>query len=356
MPIKWGLRMSVSYPHQTVADSPPVPASTGRLRARLAWEAVLALLVVALFLVLWRVNDNLPMHTWPTVVVLGTFAMAFSVSLRAGVPNLAVTAIGYAAAAMYIHAAAHDTNVAVTVAIALGGALLVGALLGLVTAVTSAPAWAVSLGGLALVQFASRQYLVPRASDDRVPEPLDGIVLNAIAVGVLLVSVVGGVVWWRLKRDRTPAHSSGPSPAQALFGFTTSSGLAAVAGILATRTGSGAMADGGAPLLLLVLGTVLLGGVSVAGGRGALAGTALAVLAAVVAGQLTQELWSGWLFGPESQLLVGGVAILVGTGVGALLARARRPTDMAPDQAPVPDQPAWSGPAGPADLSPGSAR
>jgi ribose/xylose/arabinose/galactoside ABC-type transport system permease subunit len=122
-----------------------------------------------------------------------------------------------------------------------------------------------------------------------------------------------------------PAARRGPGAAfMAMVALVVSSGLAGGAGVLSTlRVGaaSGA-ADDGLLSTVLVLGAVLVGGVSAYGRRGGVLGTALGVFAVSVAVEYAAiKQWNLAV----SQLLVAAGAVALGLVVTRLVEWGGRP-------------------------------
>jgi ABC-type glucose/galactose transport system permease subunit len=170
-------------------------------------------------------------------------------------------------------------------------------------------------------------------------------------VFVALGSIVGGALWQvpsvrralsahRGDRDSTPWR--GTHLLGAFVGMVGSSVLAGLGGVVFTfYTRSAAVNFGDDGTLLLVLGAVLLGGVSAWGGRGGIACTVLGLLLLLVIDfGLTVGGQSFWL-----TTLPAVLAILIGVFVGWLLellgggSVGRPPLTGRPARLPVPPPP-----------------
>lgn len=112
-----------------------------------------------------------------------------------------------------------------------------------------------------------------------VPWPLPIFMLLLVAsVIVLHVSELGRQIY-AIGSNSVAARFSGVRTGMIRAGlFITSGTVASLAGMLLTARLGSARADNGSTILLAVLATVLLGGVSVFGGKGNLAGVVLALL------------------------------------------------------------------------------
>lgn len=112
-----------------------------------------------------------------------------------------------------------------------------------------------------------------------VPNVLIPIVVLAVIFGVILHATPFGRSLYAIGANDKAAHFSGIRVARAKFYlYVVSGAIAGLAGVLWTLRYSSARADNGAGIELAVVAAVLLGGVSIFGGRGNLPG----VLAGVV--------------------------------------------------------------------------
>lgn len=315
------------------APQPPDPAAVparpwirGAL-PYLVWEALLLLLVVgAAALVATRGvglgNAGLQFN----IAATGLLATGLALSLRTGTPNLAVSALAGLSGTGYAVLLDDGWSAMPAALAAVGVVGLCGLLLGLVTGLTSAPAWAVSLAALAgagaiAIAITDGQSIVVRD----LGAPTGG----TASVWLLLFAVVtiGGGLLWQVRpiRDLLSANSSAGQPAGlsarrfvgAMVGFTGSSLLAALSGlVLVTSLRMAAPSGSDLFRLALVLAVVLLGGVSALGRRGGIAGTLLAtVLLVLVSTALTVENTPPWI----TAGLLPAVVIIVGVLVGRLL-------------------------------------
>jgi rhamnose transport system permease protein len=200
------------------------------------------------------------------------------------------------------------------------------------------PSLAVTIGTLALYRGLAYVVLGNRAIADypvdwtrRAISPLPGSVLPwfvlvvavlAIAFGVLLHATPIGRGLYAIGNNAEAAAFSGIAVARTKFWlFVATGAVAALAGIFWTFRFASARADNGSGLELSVVAAVLLGGVSIFGGRGSLVG----VLAAVVLlGTLRNALQLADV--PANQLTIVTGALLIASVVGpnvVALTRAR---------------------------------
>ncbi|MEO3744074.1 ABC transporter permease [Plantactinospora sp. B5E13] len=174
------------------------------------------------------------------------------------------------------------------------GALL-GAVNGLFIAGFGLPSLAVTIGTLALYRGLAYVVLGDRAVADfpfgwtgGAIRPLPGttvpwvvLVLAVLAVGfaVLLHATPIGRGLYAMGNNEQAARFSGIAVARTTFWLYVLTGaVAALAGVFWTMRYASARADNGAGLELTVVAAVLLGGVSIFGGRGTLVGVVAGVL------------------------------------------------------------------------------
>jgi ribose/xylose/arabinose/galactoside ABC-type transport system permease subunit len=340
------------------------------LIAHLGWEAILLLVTVTVAVVLFTTTplglDNAEV-LFSNVARLGFVAAGLALSLRTATPNLAVGALAGFAGLVYAKLLEGDWPVPAVVAVALLSVAAIGAVMGVLTGLTSAPAWAVSLGGVAAVQAV--QYLVSEGNSVFLRRGTMGVA-GAVwwALIFVLVSLAGGALWQvRPIRDlfgaaRAPGDPVAWRPARllgALVGMTGSALLAGAGGVITAALLSSVQPFESGQLVW-ALGAVLLGGVSAFGKRGGVAGTVLGV--AVLSLVTAWFVLKGWSAGLN--MVIPAVAILVGLVVGRILeglagpepvAPATRSRPPAPPFAPAPSPLApapLGGPASPAAPAP----
>jgi rhamnose transport system permease protein len=177
--------------------------------------------------------------------------------------------------------------------------LLLGAVLGVVNGffvtVLGLPSLAVTIGTLALYRglafvvlgdgavadfpAAYTDWVTGNIGSTPIPDVLIIIVVLAVVFGVILHATPIGRAVFAVGASEQAARFAGVRPGRLKFWLYVVSGLVAgLAGVLWTLRYSSARADNGAGLELAVVAAVLLGGVSIFGGKGALPG----VIAGVV--------------------------------------------------------------------------
>lgn len=326
----------------------------GGLLLHVGWEALLFLgvLVAGAGILLTEPGLFVAGPIWGTIAYTGLLATGLALSLRAGVPNLAVGQICALSAVVVAAAAEAGWPLPLGAVVALAVGLVVGCLLGLVAGLTSVPAWAASLGvsgGLSaalLAIFGREMYSLNG--------PGWGVGFHVVGVLLFLLVSIGGGACWQIPalREALSANRAPTDPAPwrprklsgALVGMVGSSVLAALAGVFLVFVLRFSTAGDWSHLLLVALAAVLLGGVNARGRRGGIAGTTLATVLLVLLGYL----FAIHGFPAAVSDISYAVAILLGLVVGWLLewsggklGRARPRT--------VPSKPAddWGAPMAP---------
>ena len=139
----------------------------------------------------------------------------------------------------------------------------------------------VVLGDSAVADFPEKYtgWVVGTINDGAVPNVLILLVILAAVFGVLLHATPFGRSLYAIGANAQAAHFSGIRVARTKFWLYVLSGaIAGLAGVLWTLRYSSARADNGAGLELAVVAAVLLGGVSIFGGKGTLPGVLAGVL------------------------------------------------------------------------------
>jgi ribose/xylose/arabinose/galactoside ABC-type transport system permease subunit len=260
-----------------------------------------------------------------TAATLGLIALAAGLSLRAGVPNLAVGPVAVAGGLYYSQHA--DGGLLLPLLIVLGLAAAVGLAQGLVTVGLHVPAWAASLGaGVAVLIWVDRFHDEVRAAGGYDARPhayywFGGFAAVSIIVGLICLVPSIRRTSGRFRAVADPAHRRGTVAAVvALVATVLSSALAGLGGLLIASISGGASASDGLNLTVLAIGAALLGGTSAYGRRGGIFGTVLAVSLITVVGAYASATGRSW-----SDLLVAAVAIGIGLAVTRLVERFGRP-------------------------------
>jgi ribose/xylose/arabinose/galactoside ABC-type transport system permease subunit len=290
------------------------------LAVHLGWELILLLAVLAVTGFAARQVELFEdgRLLW-SIAYLGLLASALALSLRMGTPNLSTAAAATLSMVVYGNLTlAHDAPSVVAAAVAVLAAGMLGAALALAADLLEAPVWAVTFAGPVVAGI----FVTALLAD---PIEVAGPAAASAAVPWLLalaVVSVGGGAWFAMPAVRRRlAGDAGPpqSWVRLLIGLTGSSLVAGVSGVIAVLFTRESFPDpmfGTFPMftgndLFVVLAAVLLGGVSIRGEQGGVAGTLLSVilLAVVLA-------WLGLAdAGAAAVWLVLALALLAGFAV-----------------------------------------
>lgn len=320
--------MTTTDPAPPHTDPAPArPRRTAGLLAHLGWEATLLLLAVVALVSIAAQGGSGAVGTglWTSLAGTGLLATGFALSLRTGTPNLAVGVQATLAGIIYakLAQAGWPALLAGTTAVLI--MFVFGLLLGALTGLSSAPAWAVSLGGLALAQ--SVAFGMAESQSVVLPEGPDGELAGWLWLALFVLGSLAGGALFLLPGVRRVLGvgntGTGFQPTRllgALAGFGGSSVLAALSGIaLVGRLGA---AFPNSDRLVIALAAAVLGGISVFTFRGGLAGTLFATTFLVLAENALRisdlPLWLSFS-------LLPGLAILFGILVGFALDKIAGP-------------------------------
>jgi rhamnose transport system permease protein len=236
----------------------------------------------------------------------------------------------------------HGMPLVAAAAVAVVAGVLIGALNGFMVAVVGLPSLAVTIGTLALFRgvavgmlgttavtgFPSETALWLRANIGGTPVPraLVGVVVLALLFGVLLHATTFGRGIFAIGLSSETALFSGVAVNRTkLLLFVASGTVAALAGVMYTLVYSNAIGSNGIGLELQVVTAIVLGGVSIWGGRGTLVG---ALVGALLIGTLSKALQLLNVGSDVISVITGGALILsvVVASVGGFLSRRRRGT------------------------------
>jgi hypothetical protein len=261
-----------------------------RLGIHIGWEIVLLLAVAAIGYLLYRLDPaSLRRPALDTLLISGTviglLTLGAGLTMRAGVPNLAVGPIALAAA---LHFAENGDKGLVKAAVpALAVAAVGGLLVAVLVIALHVPGWAASLGAaLGIITFV--QLRVAPVNVQGGYDPSDQAFY--LFGGFALLAVIGGALGTvtpirrmlgRLRSNGDPAERQGAGIALPVIGsLVLSSVFAVVAGILmAAQSTRPIVPDTGLEWTGIAFGTALLAGTSAFGRRGGIFGTLLAVAA-----------------------------------------------------------------------------
>ncbi|GAA0921428.1 hypothetical protein [Virgisporangium aurantiacum] len=291
------------------------------LLPQLIWEGVLLVVLVLLIAIARAAEPGLFGNgtLWAQWAIIGLMAAAAAFSLRMGTPNLAIPALAAFGASAFVGGVNDLSPVWISALTAVIVCLACGLALGALVGLTGVPAWAASLGALALLQAYAAAYTGGRT------EPLRGPAISANVTWFLLfafISVLGAIALATpAVRVRLVSAGAGMSArlVTSLVGLGGSSALAGLAGVLLAGHARSTVT---VPfdLLLLALGVALIAGVGVYGGQDPIFGVVLASGIAAVIG-----MWTVLAGGASwSQLVLAGVLILLGLLVSWVIALINR--------------------------------
>jgi len=274
----------------TAADAPVRDDGRDRLGIHLGWEVVLLLAAATFGFLLWRLDPNSLKrpgldHLLITGAAIGLLALGAGLTLRAGVPNLALGPIALAAGLQYAEQGDKGLVQAAVPAliIAAAGAVVVGLLI----LVLHVPGWAATLAAALGVIVFDQLRVVPVAVQGDY-DPTDQAFF--LFGGFALLAVIGGALgtvtpirrWLGgMRPNADPARRRGGAVAVPVIGSLLLSSLFAVAaGVLMAAQSAGPVAPGtGLEWSGIALGLAMLAGTSAYGRRGGIFGTLFAVAA-----------------------------------------------------------------------------
>jgi len=259
-----------------------------RLGIHLGWEVVLLLAAAAMGFLLWRFDpdtlkrpalDNLLI----TGAVIGLLTMGAGLTLRAGVPNLALGPIALAAALQYAEQGDKGLvkSAVPALLIAAAGALAIG----LFILVLHVPGWAATLAAaLGVIVFDQLRVGPVQVQGDYDPTDQAFFLFGGFALLAVLGGALGTITplrrWLGAMRPvGDPAGRRGAAVAVPVLGsLVLSSVFAVAAGVLLAAQSANPIQPGtGLEWSGIALGLALLAGTSAFGRRGGIFGTLFAV-------------------------------------------------------------------------------
>ncbi|RZT15013.1 monosaccharide ABC transporter membrane protein (CUT2 family) [Kribbella sp. VKM Ac-2569] len=274
---------------------------TATRMARFAnWNvAIIAITVVVLIVAAVTVDNFGTSQNFGFLVLdvlpIAIIALPMTLVIVTGEIDLSVAStLGLSSAVMgYLWNANQPIETIIPLCLLLGAVL--GAVNGFFVTVLGLPSLAVTIGTLALYRGLAFVVLgdsavadFPPAYTDWVtgtigstpfPNVLIIIVVLAVVFGVVLHATPVGRAVFAVGASEQAARFAGVRPGRLKFWLYVAGGLVSgLAGVLWTLRYSSARADNGAGLELAVVAAVLLGGVSIFGGKGALAGVVAGVV------------------------------------------------------------------------------
>ncbi len=330
-------------PPPAAAPVPPRAGTTTRLRAALGrWEALLlGLIAIALIAGSALSEEFLTADSFTTgsldLSEVALMALALTLVIVAAEIDLSVASVLALSSALMADLWNRGLPLELIMPICLIAGALCGAFNGFLVTQLGLPSLAVTIGTFAL--FRGLAYVVigdesvtdfPATWTDRgfgnfagtfIPNTIVLFAILAVAFGVLLHATPFGRSIYAIGANQEAAYFAGLRVKRIkLILFTLSGVVAALAGIVISLRNSTAAANVGQGFELTAITAVLLGGVSIFGGRGTIVGVILALFllgAIQKAILLSESISSYWI-----QIVTG--ALLVGSVLGPNLARRVR--------------------------------
>ena len=291
-------------PTAPVAGSRQGPSPDPERRSPLAvlgsWDAVVVLVLLAVVLLASALVDGFASgrnvgFLLLDVVPIALIALPMTLVIITGEIDLSVAStLGLTSAVMgQLWVSGLPLELIVPLCLVLGAAL--GAVNGLFVTGFGLPSLAVTIGTLALYRGLAFVVLGDRAVADfpvswtdqavssipgtPIPQAVVPVLVLALVFGVLLHGTPIGRALYAMGNNDRAAVFAGISVARTKFWlFVATGAVSALAGIFWTLRYGSARADNGTGLELAVVAAVLLGGVSIFGGRGGLIGVLAGVL------------------------------------------------------------------------------
>jgi rhamnose transport system permease protein len=329
-------------------QAPPATAAGGRdWRSVLGrWEVLLLGLLVVTAIAGQSISPEfLTADSFTTgsldMAEIALMALPLAMVIVAAEIDLSVASVMALSSALMAWLWNHNQPVEVIIPICIAAGALCGAFNGVLVTRFGLPSLAVTIGTLAL--FRGLAYVVigdesvtdfPATWTDRafgnfadtlVPNAIVLFAVLAIAFAVLLHATPFGRSIYAIGANEEAAYFSGLRVKRIKLAlFTLSGAVAALAGVVITLRNSTGAANVGQGFELTVVTAVLLGGVSIFGGRGTIAGVILALL--LLGGiqkalLLSESISSYWIQIVTGTLLVGSV---LGPNLARRAAEARR--------------------------------
>ncbi|EXG80755.1 ABC transporter permease [Cryptosporangium arvum] len=280
-------------------SSPASFAEHSPLRRLLSWEgAITALLIFAVLVAGFGVDGfadsfNLA-NAQLDIVEIAILSLTLTLLVVIGEIDLSIASnLGMCSALMgVLWNAGLSIETIIPLTIVVGA--IAGALNGFLVTVVGLPSLAVTIGTLALYRGMAYVLLGDKAVADfpvsytswpgktfadLIPYPTILVIVLAIVVGVILHATPIGRSLYAIGSNKEAARFAGIRVKRITFWlFVASGAFAGLAAVIYTFRFSSARADNANGLELTVVAAVLLGGVSIFGGRGTLPGVLVAVL------------------------------------------------------------------------------
>jgi len=318
-----------------------------RLAGLVRWETLLAIVLVVLIWIgtltsrFFLTGGNLANAT-SAVMEVSIMALAMTLIIIAAEIDLSVESMAGLAAAVLGFLWIHGVPLAVAIPLVIGLGALGGLLNGLLVTAVRLPSLVVTLGtlalfrGLALITLGSQAvstfppefnaFGFGNVPGTFIPWPLVVFAVLAVVLGILLHGTTFGRRIYAVGKNPEAARFSGIRVGRLKTGlFVLSGTVAALAGVILTSRLSSARADTATGMTLTVITIVLLGGVSIFGGRGTIVGVVLAVFTLAV---LQNELRLARI-SADLQSIILGLLLILSVALPSLARQLRNVMDRA---------------------------
>jgi rhamnose transport system permease protein len=303
----------------------------------LQWETLLVFLLVATFLMgasiaeSFLTGTNLSLAS-ADLMEKAIMALGLTLVIVAGEIDLSVASVAGLASAVLGWMVERGSPLAIAIAVAVAAGAVCGLFNGVLVARVGLPSLVVTLGTLALFRGLAFVVLGDRAVSEfplgftefgfnTVPQtliPWPAVVFAVLAVLTFLVlhrSWIGRQLY-AIGNNAEAARFSGVDVDRIKVGlFVTSGTLAALAGVVFTARFASARPDNALGFELDVITAVLLGGVSIFGGRGTLIGV---ILGLFLIGALRNSLALADVGAEKQSIVIGSLLIVSVMGTNAL--------------------------------------
>ena len=274
--------------------------STRRLARKVNWETILAALLAIAIVGGWFLNrDFLTPENWTNLlanfVEIALLALPLSLIVITKEIDLSVASILGLSSSLLGLLWEAKVSMPLGILVCLLAGALAGALNGFLVVRFGLPSLAVTIGTLALFRGFAYVLLGDKAVADFPPEYTGfgiGTIPYTFIPSPFALFVILAVVFWLLLHHTTVGrriYAIGGNQTAALFSgvnisrlkvslFIASGVISALAGIIYTLRFSSSRADNGIGFELSAIAAVILGGVTVQGGRGTITGVVLSLL------------------------------------------------------------------------------
>ncbi len=301
---------------------------------------IVMLTLIAIFAVLLRDTAFLSVDNFMNILKgktpLIVMAIATVFVICAGEIDLSVASVPPVAGILAATLLSHDYSVVIAVAAALGAGVVIGLTNGLITVKLGIPSFIVTLGMIGVLQGVARlisgEQAVPILNRTYTQIFGQGSIgpIPSLLAWTIVVAVIGAVVLRATPFGKAVLATGGNEVAARYSGIATgrikitvlvlSSLSGALAGLLYTGQFASGRYDLGGNDLLPTLAAVIIGGTSLAGGRGSVEG---AIAGALLVGLVSNGVILLGFSTPQQQIFSGMIIVLAVALSGRRIAQLR---------------------------------